>query len=107
MDLRQRVVHALQSGESIAAVARKFSIARPTVYDWRDRAEQDDLSAGKPGPRGPRKFTPDDDALIRRAVAAKPGITARELVAMLNGSVSVSAMCDRLNKLDLPLKKRR
>lgn len=107
LDLRRRVVRALKTGESIAAVARKFSVSRPTVRSWRDRATAGQLSADRPGPRGPSKFTEADDALIRQQVAAKPGITARELVPLLSQPVTIAAVCRRLNQLDLPLKKRR
>ena len=35
MDLRERVVAAVESGQSIAAVSRRFEVSRPTVRDWR------------------------------------------------------------------------
>ncbi len=51
MDLRQRVVAAVESGDSIASVARRFSVTWPTVRDWPDRARGGELMAGTPGPR--------------------------------------------------------
>ncbi len=107
MDLRERVVAAVKEGQTISVVARRFSVSRPAVRDWRDRAERDELAAGKPGPKGPRKLTPQDDALMREQIAKRPGITAKELMPMLGVSVVESTVCRRLIKLGLSLKKSR
>jgi len=107
MDLRERVVAAVGDGEAIAVVARRFSVARPTVRDWRDRARRDALMPGVPGPKKPTKLTPADDQVMRDAVAARPGITAMELLPMLSVKVVESTICRRLKKLGLTLKKSR
>lgn len=107
MDLRQRVVAAANGGDSIAEVARRFSISRPTVRDWRDRAARHELEPGTPGPKQPIKLTRADDALMRREVARKPGITANELIPMLSQPVVESTVCRRLQKIGLRLKKSR
>lgn len=107
MDLRERVVGQVEAGESIAAVARRFCVSRPTVRDWRDRARQNMLTAGVPGPTKPRKLTQADDRLLHEQVARRPGITARELALMLSVHVTVATVCRRLIQLDLRLKKRR
>ena len=105
MDLRQRVVAAVANGDPIAGVARRFSISRPTVSDWRDRAGQGDLEPGKPGPVHPTKLTEADDRVMRQQVAARPGITAKELMPMLSVSVVESTVCRRLKRLGRSLKK--
>ena len=46
MDLRERVVAEVESGEAIAVVARRFSVSRPAVKDWRDRAQRGELTPG-------------------------------------------------------------
>jgi transposase len=107
MDLRERVVAAVEAGDRIAMVARRFDVSRPTVRDWRDRARRDDLRPGTPGPKGPIKLTAADDRVMREAVAARPGITAVELQPRLSVPVVVSTICRRLRKLELPLKKSR
>ena len=107
MDLRERGVAAVNAGETIAAVARRLSVSRPTVRDWRDRAGRDELAAGKPGPKGPMKLTASDDRLMREQIAKRPGITAKELMAMLSVSVVESTVCRRLKRLGLSLKKSR
>jgi len=107
MDLRQRVVAAVQRGEAVAVVARRFDVSRPTVRQWRDRAEQGTLSPEKPGPRRGIKLTEEDDALIRKTIADQPGITAKQLIPLLSQPVVESTVCRRLIKLGLRLKKSR
>ena len=107
MDLRERVVAAVKEGQTISVVARRFSVSRPAVRDWRDRAGRGELEVGKPGPKGPRKLTPEDDALMRAQIAKRPGITAKELMPMLSVSVVESTVCRRLKRLGLSLKKSR
>lgn len=107
MDLRERVVAAVNRGEPILVVARRFQVARPTVRDWRDRAERDALTPGVPGPKSPTKITPEDDQLMRDMIAKRPGITANELRTMLSVEVAECTVCRRLKKLGLTLKKSR
>lgn len=107
MDLRQRVVAAVNSGASTSVVARRFAIARPTVRQWRDRAARGELEPGKPGPKDGIKLTKTDDALMRQQVAKRPGITAKQLMPMLSVSVVESTVCRRLKRLGLSLKKSR
>ncbi len=107
MDLRERVVAQVESGETIAEVARRFTVSRPAVKDWRDRAWRGELKPGVSGPKRPTKLTEADDALMREQVALRPGITARELVPMLSVSVTIATVCRRLIQLNLRLKKRR
>ena len=107
MDLRERVVAAVNDGESTTEVARRFAVSRPAVREWRDRAERGELEPRKPGPKGPRKLTKKDDKLMRRLIAVKPGITAKELMPQLSVVVVESTVCRRLKKLGLSLKKSR
>jgi len=107
MDLRERVVAAVEAGASMGSVAKRFSVAHPTVRDWRDRARAGRLAADKPGPRGAVKLTEADDRMMRQQVAARPGITAKELMPMLGVPVVESTVCRRLRKLGLRLKKSR
>lgn len=107
MDLRERVVAAVGAGDSVAAVARRFGIQRSTVRDWRARHGRGGLAPGVPGPKGPVKLTPADEAVMRERVAARPGITAVELMPMLGVVVVESTVCRALRRLGLRLKKSR
>ena len=108
MDLRERVVAAVQeAAATVTQVARRFSVSRPAVRDWRDRAQRGELTPGVPGPKKPTKLTEADGRLMRDQVAARPGITAMQLIPMLSVSVVESTVCRRLRQLGLRLKKRR
>jgi transposase len=107
MDLRKRVVAAVEAGGSLAEVSRRFDVSRPAVRDWCARAKQGRLEANRPGPTKPRKFTPDDDQFLLQQVRLRPGITARELVGLLHNKVSLWSVCRRLSELGLSLKKSR
>lgn len=107
LDLRRRVVAAVEAGTSISEVSRRFDVSRPAIREWCIRARQDRLKADRPGPVGPRKFTGADDDLLRHQIKLRPGITARELVALLNHKVSLWSVCRRLGELGLTLKKSR
>lgn len=106
MDLRERVVAQLEAGETIAAVARRFSVSRPTVRNWRERARHDALHPQVPGPRRPHKLTEADDQQLRYYAASKRPVTARELAGMLSVPVTVATVYRRLNRLNLRLNKR-
>jgi len=107
MDLRKRVVAAVEAGQAIAAVARRFSVARATVRDWRDRAQRGDLSAGTPGPKGPTKFTQAHEQRIRERVASEPGVTGGQLLEGLSTKISAQTVYRQLKRLGLSLKKSR
>ena len=107
MDLRERVVTAVESGEAIASVARRFSVAWPTVRDWRDRHRRGELTPRTPGPKGSVKLTAADEQRMGQAVAAQPGITAKQLIPMLSVQVVGSTVCRALKRLGLSLKRSR
>jgi len=107
MDLRHRVVAMVESGESITLVARRFSVVRATVRNWTDRHRRGELASGTPGSKGSTKLTDDDEQLIRDAVAAQPGITAKQLMAILSVQVVESTVCRALKRLGLSLKRSR
>jgi len=52
LDLRKRIVEAVEQGESKSAVARRFKVSRNTVIEYMKRHEAGCLSAKKhPGPK--------------------------------------------------------
>lgn len=107
-DFRLKVLAALDRGESQASVARRFDIGLRTVRRVKQRRDRTgDVAAYKTGPTEPHKLTPEDDTLLREQVRRKPGITAKELAAMLENKVVISTVCRRLIALGLSLKKSR
>jgi len=107
MDLRRRVVAAVNAGASMNSVAERFMVTQPTVSDWCKRDREGRLEPDKPGPTGPRALTEADDAVMCEQVAARPGITAKQLMPLLSVPVVESTVCRRLKALGLRLKKSR
>ena len=107
MDLRVRVVAAVEDGESMTSVARRFSVGWCTVRDWRDRARRGELEPKTTGPKGPIKLTEADEQLMRERVAKQPGITAMQLIPWLSVEVVESTVCRALKRMNLSLKKSR
>ena len=105
MDLRERAVKAVGAGQSITAVGRRLEVSRTAVRDWVRRAAAGRLKPDKSGPKGPRKFTPADDALIHQLIKQDPGVTAKRIQPQLSQPVSINAICDRVKKLGYRLKK--
>ena len=105
MDLRQRVVEAASHSPTITQVARQFKVDRSTVCDWVSRHQQNQLESRKPGPKGPRKMTAEDDATIIKMIAENPGVTAKEVMPMLSVSVVESTVCRAMKRLGFRLKK--
>ena len=108
MDLRQRAVRAMEQGQALAQVARRFQVSETALRDWRRRAAEGRLEqTDKPGPKGPRKLTPADDATMRRLIDEQPGITAKQILPQLSVEVHIATVCRRLIQLGLSLKKSR
>lgn len=107
MDLRRRVVAALDRGETIASIARRLEIGERTVSQWRQRHAAGRLEPEKSGPRGPTKLTEADHRKLVTTVAQQPGITLRELASMMSVPVAESTVCRALQKLKLTFKKSR
>ena len=107
MDLRRKVVAAVGRGESQASVAERFEICGKTVSRWCLKQAQGDLQPQRTGPRHAAKLTPEDDQLLRQALAQQPGLTLEQLAARLGRKVVLSTVSRRLARLNLTLKKSR
>jgi len=106
MELRRKVLVAVDRGESQASVARRFEINDRTVRRLiRRRQQTGDVHPDKTGPKGPMKLTKADERLMRQRVAAQPGITAKQLMPLLSVKVVESTVCRALKRLGLSLKK--
>jgi transposase len=110
IDLRQRIVLAVDSGEgSQAEIAEQYGVSLSFVERllrrWRTSASITPLS-GKPGPK---RILEPYGAWLRAAVQRQPDATLTELcerLAQAHGvHVHPSQMWRELQVLDLPLKK--
>jgi transposase len=108
LDLRERVVAAVQDGTSCRAVADIFAISPASVVKWSQRFRSSGSAAAKPmGGKRPFALADERDWLLAR-VAAKPDITLRALVVELaerGVKVSLYAVWHFLQKEGVTFKK--
>lgn len=110
-DLRERVIAAVDSGTGAYVAAPLFRVSVSYIYKALIRRRVTGEVTARPSGGGPRpKLAPHDDAL-RARIAAEPDITLAELQAWLLAerqvTVSIGCLSNRLQFLDLPLKKSR
>ena len=100
VDLRERVVVAVDAGEKIAPVARRFGVTRPTIYAWLAlREETGALEARARPDRG--RVLDDYREQIEQKFAENSSVTLVELKEQLELPVSISAVWDALDQWDL------
>lgn len=101
----------VESGLSVAEVARRTNISESSLWRWRRLAETGQDLTPRHSPGGPRKIGPDDEAALHAQVGAMPDATLAEHCAAWvqagHAPVSVATMGRSLARLGLPLKKRR
>lgn len=106
VQVRRKVLAALDRGESAASIAQRFEIGERSVYRLQQRArEGQPVEPQVTGPRGPTKLTPADQRLLREAVETNRGVTARQMVPRLSVEVAESTICRAWKKMGLSLKK--
>lgn len=84
IDLRLKIVSALDQGHPVSSVSRRFEVDEKMVRSYRRRAAEDRLAPDRSGPKSPTKLMDDDLQLMREQIAADPGITLRELQGQLS-----------------------
>jgi len=108
VQVRRKVLSALERGESNISIASRFEIGERTVRRIRERRDAGlPIEPSKTGPKGHVKLTDADLQLMREQVAANPGITLMQLREMLSVEVVESTVCRALQKMGLSFKKSR
>jgi transposase len=111
-DLRDRIIQALQAGEATQpAIAERFCVSLSFVEKLWRRFRRSGSGAAKPHAGGKRRALTDHTDRLRREVAQQPDATLeqlRERLAAAQGPrVSTATICRALQRLHLPVKKRR
>ena len=110
-DLRSRALAACDAGERPSAVARRFQVARATVYLWlKQRRDEGRTEAERPG-GGSRPVIRDRVAeALGRLAADRNDLTLSEYADALEAETGVRAapsmLCRAFQRLNLPRKKR-
>lgn len=107
-DLRDRVLRAVERGESPSEIARRFEVSRVWVYQVADRfkttGRRSSLQMG--GYR--RSRVADEEATLRGWLKEEPDLTLAELcerLAKQGIQIKVPALWHQLNKWNLSFKK--
>jgi transposase len=109
LDLRERVIDALDKGMTQEKAAEVFSVGTATVYRWeRLRRERGSIEPLPHGGGNPRAIDGAGDELLKALVAEKPDRFLPELTAELNKRVprpaSTSSVSRALERLGLSRK---
>ena len=99
-DLRTRTLSFIKEGGTKAEAARRFDVARSTIFTWLKQSEQH--KAGKPGPKSSWKF--DQDALVQE-VLLYPDKQLTELAS--SRGVSTNTIARVLKRMGITRKKAR
>ena len=108
-DLRDRVLGALERGESPTAIAERYEVSRVWVYQVKKRLEESALRVSLPigGHRVSRVATAEKQ--VRGWIAHKPDLTLAEICERLQSGkgirLKVPALWHQLNKWGLSYKK--
>ena len=106
MDLRSRVVRALDSGLKPDAVAARFEVSRAWVYRLAQRRRE----TGSIAPRQQTKFrgralSSDQEVRLVALITVKPDATLAELQQALPTRAALSTLWRTIDRLGLTVKK--
>lgn len=112
VELRERVLAALDRGMARAAVVTTFQVSLASLTRWRAaRRDTGDVTPRPPTGGPQRSITPPHDAALRAQVLATPDATLAEHAARWNAthgtSLSQWTLGRAIRRLGLPRKKRR
>ena len=110
MDLRQRIVAAVDAGTPRAEVARTFRVSLATLKRYLKQRRETGTLAPRTSPGRPAEIPPVQHAALRAQLAAHPDATlaqhCRRWQAEQQATVSVSAMQRAIARVGWSRKKR-
>ena len=112
LDLRERVLAAVDRGLSRTEAAKLFAVARATITDWVTLRRETGSLAGQQPPGRPRTIGLADHEALRAQLTAQPDATLEAHVAHWTAqhpsqSLSVATMSRAIQRLDWTRKKSR
>lgn len=109
-DLRERVLRALDRGDSPTEIARRFEVGRVWVYQVRERmqrtGERGSFQIG--GHRRSRLVEMEMEPVLRNWIKSEPDLTLAQLQDRLKKqgvSIKIGALWHQLNQWNLTFKK--
>jgi transposase len=107
IDLRNRVILKHKEGKTISEISNELSVKKTFIYNMLELYRKTGFVEPKPHTGG-RKPTLDEERLlqIEALIIETPDITLQEIKDALGLTISLSIICDAVNKkLNLRLKK--
>lgn len=110
LDIRSRIVAAVDDGETVNDVAELYRVSRQTVYTLRKAHANGTLAPKKhPGNPTPRKLTPDVIAALRGWLEEKNDMTLKQIRERIKEeflvTVSQKSIWTRMQALKMTWKK--
>jgi transposase len=109
VDLRERLLGAIDAGLSQAEAARLFGVGTATIERWRRRQRESGSLAPRSRPGRPRRIDPQHVAALTAQVHGHPDATLTEHCARWEAThdvrLSEATMSRALARLGWPLKK--
>jgi putative transposase len=109
LDLRHRIIAALEAGQAAAAVAERFAVSARTVRRYRTQWQAEGQLNARTSPGRPPRIVPAQYDALSAQVLANPDATlvehCQQWAAATGVGVSEATMCRVLQKLELTRKK--
>jgi transposase len=109
VDLRRRIVSAVESGMSKAQAARTFSVSLSSVKRYANKANRGESLAPKKRPGSAPKLDEKARKLLEKDLQERPYLTLQDrceyIVVMTGLSVSRSTMCRAIARIGPTRKK--
>lgn len=109
LDLRQRIIAALEAGQPLAEVAIRFAVSSRTGRRYRQQWREEGSVSARTSPGRPPLILPDQHEALTALVLASPDATLSDYCQHWAGAtgvvVSEATMCRTLQQLALTRKK--
>jgi transposase len=109
VDLRERLLGAIDAGLSQAEASRLFGVGTSTITSWRQQRRATGSLAPKPRAGRPPAIGADQTDLLRAQLAQAPDATLAEHCARWTAahgrSLSIASMSRTIRRLGITLKK--
>ena len=110
IDLRERIVGAVEQGMTRSQASRTFAVSLATVKNYMRQVQQTGSLARKPIPGRPREISREQEAVLVAQLRATPDATLAELVATWTTTqqttISIATMSRAIKRLKWTRKKR-
>lgn len=106
-DLRQKVIEAVENGQSQSKVSRNFGINRNTIGEWLKRRKERGSYAAEQGYQKGHNRKIQDLEKFRKLVEANPGKTQGQIAQLWGEGVTQQNVSNAMKKLGMTRKKKR